>query len=225
MAGINAVNKVLGKPAFVLKRSEAYIGVLIDDLITKGYDEPYRMFTSRAEYRLLLRQDNADLRLREYGYHYGLIDYERYKKMCNKKNIIESEVIRLNGIHKQVDGKVITLAKLLSRPKLSYADIINDFPEDVKDFGTEINQQIEFSLKYEGYIKRQQIEINKLENLESRYIPAKFDFSKVVGLRREAKDKLERIQPKNLGQASRIPGVSPADISVILIALKVKCNS
>lgn len=220
IAGINAVNKLQGKEPFILRRDEAYIGVMIDDLITKGVDEPYRMFTSRAEHRLLLRQDNADLRLRQYGYDLGLIDQERYDCFCRKRDIINDEIQRFEKLHKCVDGKGVSLARLLSRAGKDYAALVNDYPEDVKDYGVEINQQIEFNLKYRGYIKRQEIEVARLNNIENRRVPEGFDFKSVVGLRREACDKLVRVLPKTLGQASRIPGVSPADISVLMIALQ-----
>lgn len=220
MAGINAASKVQGKAPLILKRSEAYIGVMIDDLVTKGLDEPYRMFTSRAEYRLLLRQDNADLRLRHYGYERGLIDEARYQRLQHKKERIESEIQRLQKVYKQVDGKGNTLAQLLCRPEKIYEMLLQEYPEDIRDYSEEINFQIELSLKYAGYINRQQSEINKLEHIEKITIPKTFDFSTIVGLRNEAKEKLSHASPASVGQASRIPGVSPADISVLMIALK-----
>lgn len=219
IAGINAANRVLGRPAFILKRSDAYIGVMIDDLTTKTLDEPYRMFTSRAEHRLLLRQDNADLRLREYGYQLGLIDAVRYAKLEHKKNIINAEMIRLATIFKQLNGKGSSLAQLLSRPDISYASLLVDYPENVKDHGTDINEQIEINLKYAGYITRQDAEVSKLSHVESIRVPVDFDFSTVHGLRIEARQKLIKVRPQNLGQASRISGVSPADISVMMVAL------
>ena len=219
IAGVNAVNKVLGKPPFILKRSEAYIGVMIDDLITRGVDEPYRMFTSRAEHRLLLRQDNADLRLREYGYNLGIIDEERYNKLVHKRNTIDAEITRLKTAYKQVNSKGVTLAQLMCRPEESYDDMMNKYRDDITDFGEDINRQIELNLKYEGYIKRQQTEIARADSMENRRIPQDLDYTTVTGLRREACDKLQTIRPGNLGQASRVPGVSPADISVLIIAL------
>jgi len=220
IAGINAANKVLGRPPLILSRSEAYIGVMIDDLINKGLEEPYRMFTSRAEHRLLLRQDNADLRLRKYGYELGLIDAGRYAKLQHKEKMIEEETLRLGKIFKQINGKGFSLAQLLCRPENTYASLMRDYPEAVADHGEEINLQIELNLKYAGYIDRQTSEVAKLSNLENIRIPTGFDFTAIHGLRNEAKQKLSRVCPLNLGQASRISGVSPADISVLMIALQ-----
>ncbi len=218
IAGINAALKVQEKPSFTLKRSEAYIGVMIDDLVTKGVDEPYRMFTSRAEYRLLLRQDNADLRLREKGYELGLIDPERYETFCKKKTLIEAETKRLKSTYKQVGGKGVTLAQLLCYPGKTYTSLLEEYPEDFRDHGPEVNFQLEM-LKYDGYIERQAIEVQKLSHTENVKISPSFDFLKVTGLRKEAQQKLAQQKPENLGQASRIPGVSPADITVLLVAL------
>lgn len=219
MAGINAVLKIREEDPFILGRSEAYIGVMIDDLCTKGLTEPYRMFTSRAEHRLLLRQDNADLRLRQYGYELGLIDEERYAKFLRKKEAIELETVRLSKIFKQLNGKGFSLAQLICRPENTYVSVMKNYPEDVKDYGEEINFQIELNLKYAGYIERQKAEVERLSHVEKVLIPEKFDFDRVVGLRNEAKEKLLHHLPKNLGQASRISGVSPADITVLMIAL------
>lgn len=219
MAGINAANKILGKAPLILKRSEAYIGVMIDDLITKGLDEPYRMFTSRAEHRLLLRQDNADLRLRKFGYELGLIDGARYARVLEKERIMNEETARLAKVFKQLDGKGYTLAQLLCRPENTYQSLRETYPQDIHDFGEDINFQIELSLKYAGYIGRQTTEIAKLAHVEETAIPADFDFSSVHGLRNEARQKLSKIRPQNLGQALRISGVSPADISVLMISL------
>lgn len=219
MAGINAANKVLGKPPLILKRSEAYIGVMIDDLVTKGLDEPYRMFTSRAEHRLLLRQDNADLRLRRYGYELGLIDEARYAKLQHKERIISEETERLQKIFRQFNGKGYTLGQLLCRPENTYAMMLRDYPDVMCDHGDDINFQIELGFKYAGYIERQHSEVAKLSHIENIRIPHHFDFSTVHGLRVEAKQKLSKHLPQNLGQASRISGVSPADISVLMIAL------
>ncbi len=216
IAGINAAGRALGAPPFVLERSESYIGVMIDDLVTKTLDEPYRMFTSRAEHRLLLRQDNADLRLRHYGYALGLIDEKRYAKLKEKKEAVVRETARLAKIHKQG----ATLAKLLCRPEMTYATLLLNWPEDVPDYGEEINLQIELNLKYAGYIERQEAEIARFEHIESMMIPAQFDFGKVIGLRNEALEKLKKFRPQNLGQASRISGVSPADIQILMVALK-----
>lgn len=219
IAGINAANRVLGKPPFLLKRAESYIGVMIDDLVSKELDEPYRMFTSRAEHRLLLRQDNADLRLREYGYSLGLIDAARYAKLQQKQKAIEEEGERLQKIFKQFNGKGYTLAQLLCRPENTYASLMQDYPSDFHDYGEEINFQIELNAKYAGYIERQHGEVAKLAHVERIRIPSHFDYAGVIGLRNEARQKLKKVLPQNLGQASRISGVSPADISVLMIAL------
>lgn len=219
IAGINAALYVQGKAPFILKRSEAYIGVMIDDLITKGVDEPYRMFTSRAEHRLLLRQDNADLRLRKYGYELGLIDAKRYQKLLFKEQAIQEETVRLSKVFKQQGGKGFSLIQLLSRPENSYASLLQDYPDALKDYGEDINLQIELKIKYAGYIERQEGEVQRQAHVENIRIPGGFDFLNVVGLRAEAKQKFHKIQPINLGQASRIPGISPADISVLMIAI------
>lgn len=219
MAGINAANSVLGKPPLILKRSEAYIGVMIDDLITKQLDEPYRMFTSRAEHRLLLRQDNADLRLRKYGYEHGLIDAERYARLQRKEKTIEEETKRLHTLFKQCNGKGSSLMQLLCRPENTYASLLTEYADTLRDHGEEINWQIELSAKYAGYIERQQGEVSKLSHVEHILIPLAFDFSLVQGLRTEARQKLGQANPQNLGQASRISGVSPADISILMVAL------
>jgi tRNA uridine 5-carboxymethylaminomethyl modification enzyme len=219
IAGINAANKVAGKAPLILKRSEAYIGVMIDDLVTKGMDEPYRMFTSRAEHRLLLRQDNADLRLRRYGYQLGLIDAQRYAKLVHKETVLAGETERLATIFKQINGKGHSLAQLISRPENSYASLMQEFPDQIQDHGEEINFQIELNIKYAGYIDRQQAEVSKFSHVESIRIPLGFDYAKVTGLRNEARQKLSKAAPHNLGQASRISGVSPADITVLMIAI------
>lgn len=220
VAGINAARKSRGEQAFTLRRSESYIGVMIDDIVTKGLDEPYRMFTSRAEHRLLLRQDNADLRLRRYGYELGLIDEQRYQVFCHKEQCIESELQRLGKVHKQLDGRGVSLYQLLARPELGYAELCKRYPDDVTDHGSDINQQIELACKYAGYIRRQEQEVQRLGRTENVEIPVDLDFGQVVGLRSEAMQKLAAVRPQNLGQASRISGVSPADISVLMVAIE-----
>lgn len=219
MAGINAVQKILDKPAIVLKRSEAYIGVMIDDLVTKGVDEPYRMFTSRAEHRLLLRHDNADLRLRRLGYELGMISNEQYSRLVAKEEAIAYETVRLMQVFKNFEGKSCGLGQLLSRPELGYNDLLTHFPGDVTDYGYDTNRQIELTVKYAGYIGRQEGEVEKLTHIENIRVPVEFDFGKVNGLRTEARLRLSKVRPGNLGQASRVPGISPADISVLIIAL------
>ncbi|GAB4232280.1 MAG: tRNA uridine-5-carboxymethylaminomethyl(34) synthesis enzyme MnmG [Chlamydiales bacterium] len=222
IAGINAAHYTQSKPPFILSRSESYIGVMIDDLITKGVDEPYRMFTSRAEHRLLLRQDNADMRLRQYGYELGLIDEARYARFLHKKTTIEQEIARLKKSYRNVGSRGYTLAQILCRPESNYQNLTQEYPEDFKNFDPEINFQIEINLKYEGYIQRQAQEIERLQNHEGTLIPKEFDYERVAGLRHEALQKLKKIRPHSLGQASRISGVSPADITVLMIYLKGK---
>ena len=193
---------------------------MIDDLVTNGTGgEPYRMFTSRAEYRLLLRQDNADMRLTEHGYKLGLISSQRYQDFLQKKDSIESEIQRLKKVFVQIDGKGFNLSQLLCRPENTYESLLKAYPDLLKDCGEEANFQIELNAKYEGDLKRQEIDIKKLSYSENIKIPLSFDYKSVVGLRAEALQKLLKFQPQNLGQASRISGVSPADISILRIAL------
>ena len=234
IAGINAARKLAGKKALILDRSQAYIGVLIDDLITKGTNEPYRMMTSRAEYRLLLRQDNADLRLTEIGYEVGLISQERYDALCEKRAMIEAEIERMQkttvGAGKEVQEFLkknkstllqsgTTLAELLKRPELSY-DILSEIDKDRKILPDDVCEQVNINLKYDGYIKRQERQVAQYRKLENRKIPEDINYDDVYSLRKEALQKLKDFRPASVGQASRISGVSPADISVLLIYLE-----
>jgi tRNA uridine 5-carboxymethylaminomethyl modification enzyme len=212
IAGINAARRVLDKPGVVLSRNQAYIGVLIDDLITKGTVEPYRMFSSRAEYRLLLRQDNADSRLSQIAYDVGLLPERHYQKFKAKQLAIDSELERLQRTRDGSD----TLMQLLRRPEVSYQNL----PRRNEALSAEVIQQVEIAVKYAGYIDRQQAEIEKFKNFEGKKIPASFDYSTVPSLRSEARQKLIRIRPSTLSQASRISGVSPADISILMVWLK-----
>ena len=212
MAGINAARRLQGREPMILRRDLAYIGVLIDDLVTKGTNEPYRMFTSRAEYRLLLRQDNADLRLSDLGHEIGLLPTRNHKQLVAKREAIESELCRLQTTRIGTE----TLAQLLRRPEVTYADL----PDRNPSLSTEIIQQVEIALKYEGYIARQEVEVEKLKGLEDKQIPSWIDYTKVPSLRTEARQKLAKIQPMTIGQASRISGVSPSDIAVLTIWLK-----
>ena len=233
IAGINAARKFLGKEPVVLDRSQAYIGVLIDDLVTKGTNEPYRMMTSRAEYRLLLRQDNADMRLTGIGHEIGLIDDERYEKLLEKEKLIEEEVERMKkttvGARAEVqellakyESKPLqsgtTLAELLKRPELSY-ETIKDIDKDRKELPEDVKEQVNIELKYDGYIKRQLRQVEQYKKLENKKIPEDIDYDDVYSLRKEAVQKLKELRPASVGQASRISGVSPADISVLLIYL------
>lgn len=220
VAGINAACKVLRKSPFIMKRSDSYIGVMIDDLIRFDLTEPYRMFTSRAEHRLLLRQDNADLRLRPLAYELGMVSREQLDRAIEKQQTIERETDRLSKVFKTLDGKGNSLAQIISRPDWTYEKALEHFPEQVIDFGDDVNLQIELQLKYSGYIERQKKDVAKLENLDCVRIPRDFDYNAVVGLRTEARQKCSRFTPDNLGQASRISGMTPADISILLIALK-----
>ncbi len=219
IAGINAACKVLGKAPFIMDRSDSYIGVMIDDLIRFDLSEPYRMFTSRAEHRLLLRQDNADLRLRPMAFELGLISQEQYDRVLEKQKTIESELLRLALIFKNISGKRTSIAQLICRPDWDYNLVLKEFPDDVTNFGSDLNTQIELKLKYAGYIERQQKEIDKLEHLDRIKIPQTIDYTTIVGLRNEAKQKFTRFTPDNLGAASRISGISPSDISILRIAI------
>jgi tRNA uridine 5-carboxymethylaminomethyl modification enzyme len=234
IAGINAAMEVKGRKQLVLDRSEAYIGVLIDDLVTKENHEPYRMMTSRAEYRLLLRQDNADLRLRKKGYEVGLVDEETYQKVLEKERLIEEEINRMEHANIGASAAVqellasyestplksgTTLAELIRRPELSYEAVApidparSELPWDVKE-------QVDINIKYDGYIRRQLKQVEQFKKLEAKKIPEDLDYEKVGSLRIEARQKLEAYRPISIGQASRISGVSPADISVLLVYLE-----
>ncbi|MBR5613928.1 MAG: tRNA uridine-5-carboxymethylaminomethyl(34) synthesis enzyme MnmG [Clostridia bacterium] len=239
IAGINAALKLLGKEPFVLDRSEAYIGTLIDDLVTKGTNEPYRMMTSRSEYRLVLRQDNADLRLTPLGYKIGLISKERYQKFLEKKRLIDEEIKRLKGIvfppsdavNAFLEGlgatKIATgihASDMLKRPEVTYARLAEidggrcKLPEDVCE-------QVEISIKYEGYIDRQITQANKFKKMENKKLPDTINYAEIGGLRLEARQKLEQLRPHSIGQASRISGVSPADIAVLVVYLKQQADN
>lgn len=224
IAGINAALKVQGKPKFTLLRSESYIGVMIDDLISKELTEPYRMFTSRAEHRLLLRQDNADLRLREYGYNLGLINEEQYARLVKKKSNIQEGVEFLKKTKISFENRVLTLGQRLCHPEMTYEKLLLEYPL-APNFDADTNKQIEIFIQFEGYIERQSKEAKKLDDLDYKKIPSDFDFKQVVGLRNEAKEKLHFYRPSNLGQSSRISGVSPADITVLLVALDAHSRS
>jgi tRNA uridine 5-carboxymethylaminomethyl modification enzyme len=212
MAGINAARRVQALDPITLRRDQAYIGVLIDDLITKGTSEPYRMFTSRAEYRLLLRQDNADTRLSEIGHAIGLLPERNYRKFQTKQESIMAELSRLTKTRTGRD----TLQQLLKRPEISYKDL----PHKDESLADEVILQVEIAVKYAGYISRQELEVDKFKSLEDKVIPDYFNYSSVAGLRTEARAKLGQIRPKTLGQAARISGVNPADISLLMVWMK-----
>ena len=233
IAGINAARKLQGEEGIVIDRSQGYIGVLIDDLVTKESHEPYRMMTSRAEYRLLLRQDNADLRLTGIGHEVGLIDEKRYQNLLKKEEQIAQEIDRVNHTNVGTSEKVqqlldsygstrltsgTTLAELIRRPELSY-DKLKEIDEDRPDLPWDVAEQVNINIKYEGYIKRQMKQVEQFKKLENRKIPENIDYNEIQSLRIEAKQKLSQIRPASIGQASRISGVSPADISVLLVYL------
>lgn len=233
IAGINAAQKIKGNEPLILDRSEAYIGVLIDDLVTKENHEPYRMMTSRAEYRLLLRQDNADARLTKKGYEVGLISEERYQKLLEKERQIAEEIKRVENTHIGANREVqncleahgstelkssATLAELIRRPELTY-EMLEDIDPDRPELSAEIGEQVNIYIKYDGYLQRQLKQVEQFKKLEERKIPENIDYDAVPSLRIEARQKLKQYQPASLGQASRLAGVSPADISVLLVYL------
>ena len=234
MAGINASMKVMGKEPVVIGRDQGYIGVLIDDLVTKESHEPYRMMTSRSEYRLLLRQDNADIRLSKIGYEVGLISEERYQRLLEKEKQIDEEIERLKNIHIGANSKVqeflvrngstplqtsANLAEIIRRPELNY-DLTKELDEDRKELRKEVRDQVNINIKYEGYIKRQESQVKQFKKLENKKIPLDIDYNNVNSLRIEAVQKLSKVRPSSIGQASRISGVSPADITVLLVYLE-----
>lgn len=234
VAGINAALKVQGKPEFILDRASSYIGTLIDDLITKNLTEPYRMMTSRSEYRLVLRQDNADLRLTKYGYELGLISKERYDEVCEKQRLIDEEIERVKSVtiapSSELNELLVSretspmktgtrLVELIRRPQLKYEDLA-PYDKTRPELPDDICEEVEIEVKYEGYIKRQQAQINEMRRLEGKKLPENIDYTKITNLRLEAQEKLNKVRPESIGQASRIDGVSPADISVLLIYLE-----
>ena len=234
IAGINAARKLQGKEGIIIDRSQGYIGVLIDDLVTKESHEPYRMMTSRAEYRLLLRQDNADLRLTKIGYEVGLIDEERYQNLLKKEKMIEEEIERVEHTNIGTSDKVqkvlesfgstplnsgTTLAELIRRPELSY-DKLSEIDENRPELPYDVEEQVNINIKYDGYIKRQMRQVEQFKKLENKKIPEDINYDEIQSLRIEAKQKLNALRPASIGQASRISGVSPADVSVLLVYLK-----
>lgn len=233
LAGINAALSVRDRPAFTLDRGEAYIGVMVDDLITKGADEPYRMFTSRAEYRLLLRHDNADMRLSDRAFEIGVISKERHETTVRRRRVVEEETERLQRVYVAPDrvngilearssatvSEPVSLHKLLSRPEIQYSDLYAIDPDPMEHEPSVIGQ-IQTAVKYAGYLDRQRKEIERMRSWESRVIPADFDYTSIRAMSHEAREKLTGIRPANVGQASRIPGVTPADLSILVVHLE-----
>ncbi|MGN0468617.1 MAG: tRNA uridine-5-carboxymethylaminomethyl(34) synthesis enzyme MnmG [Acutalibacteraceae bacterium] len=234
IAGINAALKVKGEPPLILDRASSYIGTLIDDLVTKGCSDPYRMMTSRSEYRLILRQDNADIRLTKYGYKIGLVGEEKWQRLQIKLEMIRNERERVENVSISPSDELnellvsretsalktgCKLSELIKRPQLNY-ELLTPFDKERPNLPFEVFEQVEIDLKYEGYIKRQLAQAKEMRRLENRKLDKDIDYSKITGLRMEAQEKLNKIKPENVGQASRISGVSPADISVLLIYLK-----
>ena len=234
IAGINAALKVQGKEPLVIKRSDGYIGVMIDDLVTKGTNEPYRLLTSRAEYRLLLRHDNADLRLTEMGHRVGLVKEDQYKNYLKKKEAVEQEIKRLMNVRikptEEVQDFLATInatplkdgvlaSDFLRRPEITYADLLRFIPENEELTRKEI-EQVEIQIKYEGYIKKAMEKVEKLKRMEAKKIPENIDYAAINGLATEAKQKLQKIQPETIAQASRISGVNPADLSILMVYIE-----
>ena len=233
LAGINAALSVRDRPPFTLDRGEAYIGVMVDDLITKGADEPYRMFTSRAEYRLLLRHDNADMRLSDRAFEIGVISKERHEATVRRRRVVEEETERLQRVYVAPDrvngilearssatvSEPVSLHKLLSRPEIQYSDLYAIDPDPMEHEPSVIGQ-IQTAVKYAGYLDRQRKEIERMRSWESRVIPADFDYASIRAMSHEAREKLTSIRPANVGQASRIPGVTPADLSILVVHLE-----
>ena len=235
IGGINAAQYVKGEKPLILKRSDAYIGVLIDDIVTKGSKEPYRMMTSRAEYRLLLRQDNADQRLTKMGYDVGLVTEERYQRLLEKERLIAEEIERVKGVIITPKEEVlkllveynstpiksgVRLSELIKRPELNYFKLKSIDPNRPENLDYEVYEQVNIQIKYEGYIRQQLNQVEQFKKLENRLLPEEIDYSTVSGLRLEAQQKLNAIRPVSIGHASRIAGVSPADISVLLVYME-----